>query len=228
MLNNGNNKACDFADEIVSYIYDEATVAERSKFERHLSACGSCTDEFAAISDARFAVFDWQREEFAPLATPPIRIPYDAAEVGFIESVRLWFTIPAMSAGAALLILSLGVAYVFLRNADSPDMAANVSSMKPVDMPSISPEVRADKPSPDVATAREKVSELPSDSESSQGTATPRRASSKARPKPTRIVTANNAVRSNRAPSLATYQDPEDKSLRLSDLFADDGGRSDK
>lgn len=235
MLNNGNNIACDFADEIVSYIYDEATVAERSKFERHLSACAPCTDEFAAISEARFAVFEWQREEFAPLATPPIRIPYGVEQIGFVASVRRWFTIPAMSAAAALLLLSLGVAYVSLRNTSSLDVAANVSPAKPGNnLPAVAREARIDETQPDIASAREDeiqsppTAVRPKGAESDQQKSTSRRIDSKVRPAPIRSTTANNAIRSNRAPSLATYQDTEDKSLRLTDLFADDGGRSDK
>jgi len=92
MSNNGNKQSCTHFAEIVSYIYDELTVDQRVGFESHLSDCEICRDEFAGISNARFAVYEWQREEFAPLASPTILIPYEAATVGrgIVATIRGW------------------------------------------------------------------------------------------------------------------------------------------
>ena len=102
MLNNENEKSCGFADEIVTYIYGEISETERSKFEMHLVDCMSCTDEFAGISNARFAIFEWQKEEFAHLSTPEIVIPYTAkpkpAEaIGFFAGLRGLLTLSGWS-----------------------------------------------------------------------------------------------------------------------------------
>src|SRR5882724_6942846 len=81
MLNGNNHNSCEFFAEIVSYLYNETGREQRSKFEEHLVDCGACTDEFAAISNARFSVFEWQREEFANMPTPEIVIPYTVRKV---------------------------------------------------------------------------------------------------------------------------------------------------
>src|SRR5687768_3655002 len=86
MLRNTNNHRCGFADEIVSYIYDEIGATDRRRFESHLSECDGCTEEFAAVSNARFSVFEWHREEFAHLLTPEIVIPYAAKQTTVAES----------------------------------------------------------------------------------------------------------------------------------------------
>src|SRR5437773_5599682 len=89
MLNNNNHdQSCEFFTEIVSYLYNETGDAERRKFESHLSHCGVCTDEFAAISNARFSIFEWQREEFAKLPTPEFHISYAAVKPAAMADVE--------------------------------------------------------------------------------------------------------------------------------------------
>ena len=116
MLTNGNNANCGFADEIVSYIYDESGEVERRKFETHLAGCSTCTDEFAAISNARFSVFEWQKEEFAQLPTPKIVIPYardavrdQADSPGFFASLGAFLTFPRFAAAAGAIVLGVGL-----------------------------------------------------------------------------------------------------------------------
>ena len=68
---------CDRIAEIVPYIYGESSPAERYDFEAHLPECVPCTDELAAIAEARFAVYEWNREEFSSIPTPAFVIPYE-------------------------------------------------------------------------------------------------------------------------------------------------------
>jgi len=55
-------KKCERADELVSYIYNEATKDARRSFEQHLTACVACRDELAAFGEVRGAVREWHEE----------------------------------------------------------------------------------------------------------------------------------------------------------------------
>jgi hypothetical protein len=89
-MNKSSIKSCGRADDIVAYMYGELGSDERGRFEKHLADCMSCIDEFAAVSDARFSVYEWNKEEFVPLATPVFSIPYTprpAPSIGFFAAI---------------------------------------------------------------------------------------------------------------------------------------------
>ncbi len=244
MLNNGNKQECRFKDDIVAYIYDEIGAAERGKFESHLALCTACTDEFAGISNARFSVFEWQKEEFAHLATPEIVIPYaakpkTAEAVGFFVGLRDLLTLSGwpsavMVAGAVVICIGLGfVAINYVGN--SAQVAEN---KKPV---------VSEQPVPPVVAQSQQnaaiVPDTPSHKEPNVN-GTPVIASAKATPsreiRPVRASlnsqrirfgksltastrTAEPAPQQRKAPALTAYDEDDDKSLRLADLF-DEGG----
>ena len=90
MVKNGDKYSCGRSYDIVAYIYNEIDPSERRTFEKHLSGCMSCTDEFAVVSDARLSVFEWHKEEFAHLPTPEFSVPYVVPKkdsVGFFASI---------------------------------------------------------------------------------------------------------------------------------------------
>ncbi len=245
MLNNGNKQECGFADDIVAYIYDEIGSAERGKFESHLAGCTACTDEFAGISNARFSIFEWQKEEFAHLSTPEIVIPYAPKKregvetAGIFAGLRDLLTLSSWSsavmvAGAVVICIGLGfVAVNYLSN--SSQVAGNNN---PVVTEQAVPLVTAPN-QPDVAV----VPTLPSQKESNLNTAIT--ASNKTvqnrEIRPVRATMQTRRVRfeknltastqtvqpliqqKRKAPALTAYADEDDKSLRLADLF-DEGG----
>jgi hypothetical protein len=53
---------CGRAEQLVGYLYGEATADERAVFEQHLSACVACRDELAAFRMVRAAVGEWRAE----------------------------------------------------------------------------------------------------------------------------------------------------------------------
>lgn len=242
MLNNENEKNCGFADEIVAYIYDEIDEAERGKFETHLVDCVSCTDEFAGISNARFAMFEWHKEEFAPLSTPEIVIPYSAkpktAEaIGFFAGLRGLLTLSGWSSAvmvAGALIICIGLGFVVVNYVrDNAQVAEN---KRPVINENVIPPV--------VAQDHQNAVALPSSKELNTNGA-PVTASTKATPnreiRPVRASLNNQRIRfgksltastrtvepsiqkQRKAPALTAFDDEDDHSLRLADLF-DEGG----
>ena len=239
MLNNGNKKECGFSDEIVAYIYDEIGENERRKFESHLAGCTVCTDEFAGISNARFSVFEWRREEFAHLPTPEIVIPYavkkrEAATMGFFAGLRDLLTLSGFSSAALVagaVVICIGLGYVAMNYVGSTQQVAE--SKKPVGSePVVAPVVSPNQQNVAVAPAPQKQ-------------LTPITASAKPSPsreiRPIRASLNNHRIRYNKnltastqvqqpvtlqkrkLPALTAFDDEDDKSLRLADLF-DEGG----
>ena len=231
---------------MVSYIYDEIATAERRKFETHLVDCSVCTDEFAEISNARFSVFEWQKEEFTHLPTPGIVIPYaskrrvveETVPVGFMAGLRGLLSsagMPAMGAAALLVCLGVGfAAFMFIRRSDD-SFASNV---KIEDLKS-TPVITVDNP--DQVVAVPQLSEIAptvplKNITPVEPASRPVKALEQRRSRPNRQITAERSLvnesinqrapRLDKAPVLSSYDDNVDKSLRLSDLFDDGiGGR---
>jgi len=234
MLNNGKNNGCDFADQVVSYIYDEATVGERHIFESHLTSCVSCTDEFASIAETRLSIFEWRREEFDSLATPLVAIPYTAEVPGLLDILRGWVTFPVLSGAAAMVLLSLGVGYFLMTAPGSSDTAGNAAATaSPVVTETVDAPISLPLETTDIEVAesgtKEKLHKPASGLAHRVVTSSPPRpATAKDVARRSSPQVAASAAKNTRAPVLSPYEDTEDKSLRLSDLFDDDGGRSDK
>ena len=99
MLHNDKN-ACEFSSEIVEYIYGELAPANRERFETHLADCTACIDEFAAVSNSRYSVYEWRKIEFEPLETPVFEIPFAerpwelvSSRPGWIEALASIFAV---------------------------------------------------------------------------------------------------------------------------------------
>ena len=227
MLNNGNKKGCGLGDEIVSYIYSELAALDRERFESHLVSCTACTDEFAAIADARYSVFDWRKREFAALETPAIVIPYDRADIqtdrigafaAFGEMVRSWRLAFAtgLIAIAAVTVLTLGY----------------LSTPQQVTVSSVPSQINVPDAVQDVASEQKQVALPQPEIESVNHvdlrpfTVRPVKAHAvkpvvRARTILPASTVADQTVKSgvNKPPVLSNYEENEDKSLRLADLF---------
>ena len=121
---------CYFSGDSVEYLFREMAEPFVDSFEAHLPACQACSAELAAISFARLEVFDWKREEFDALPTPPIRIPYGENEsagifAGFASSIADLFRFPSIrSAGiTAAVLICVGLSWALFINNGKPDTA---------------------------------------------------------------------------------------------------------
>lgn len=143
MLNNNNHFSCAFAGQIVSYIYDEATAAERKEFETHLPNCLSCADEIAGFGLVRSSINEWRKkDEIFTLDAPALEIPnlrtanlaqtVSSEKVSLFDELRKLFTIsPAWAAGFAALIVCVGLIWLFFGNSKN-DLAANINKQTEV------------------------------------------------------------------------------------------------
>lgn len=225
-MDNNSHKDCPFGDEIVSYMYDEMAVAERPKFEQHLASCQVCTDDFAAVSVARFETYDWKRAEFDALPTPRIVIPYAEKAVPVRQWLSSWLGWAAAVPVAAALVI--GLSY-FVYVGGSADRE-----------PAVAQEAKTQQPETTIAPATVIPSreETPATTVAVKNTRTPksvvRQAALKMKPSMPRTQFArsighsikfNNDLAVNipsqtkPLPRLGSNDDEDDRSLRLSDLF---------
>jgi hypothetical protein len=222
-------KICEFDESIVSYMYDEMPAVERDWFETHLLDCTACTDEFAAIANARYGVYEWNKEEFAHIQTPRFVIPYDEpiADVPFFAKVRKAFQfgfgwLPTGSALAAVAIV-LGIGYFAFTGSEGGQQIAGLNNNETrtavTQTPTI-PSVSVEKPSADIRNAHVADESGPKTAEAVMVPAKVAHVVTKRNlitPQQAKFA-GTNARRSN-APRLNDVSDDEDQTLRLSELL---------
>ncbi len=114
---NHQNSSCAFAEQLVSYLYNEANAQEKSVFESHLTNCEKCADELSAFGFVRSSVQQWRTEEFSPMQTPAMEIPFEKSSEISVKSTekRSWFAdlrqlftlFPAQTMVAAFAVLAV-------------------------------------------------------------------------------------------------------------------------
>ena len=65
-----NTISCARAEEMVTYLYGEATRDEAKDFEKHMRNCSSCASELAAFGNVREAVGEWRQQALGSLSFP--------------------------------------------------------------------------------------------------------------------------------------------------------------
>jgi hypothetical protein len=232
MLKNSNQRACPFTDEIVSYIYGEIGGVVEREFETHLAYCTVCTDEFAAVANSRFSVFEWKKDAFDPLPTPEIVVPYprtnEEVTAGFFAAVRAWAASLRMPVSiAAALALFIGVGFMMFSYVGNREQqftsnlvvpAVQPDAPKGIVDPTFDPQPRTAEFKPVGPTAFKPIP---------ASTVRQKRVVKRSSPDVNR---QENAFQQNRTPQvqkppvLTPYQETDDNSLRLADLFDEVGG----
>ena len=221
---------------MVPYMYGELSSADVSVFESHLLDCAACTDEFAEISNARYEVYDWKKLAFDPLPTPEFEIPRamqpaTSGEASWIDRLRAAFAkgwaVPAM-AFASIAVIA-GLSGMFLLRSDT-----DVAGVDKNEAPIVSPE-RVQSPTP-VANAPGSGAVAVTNGGSANGEpverrsqtparrAEPKRAIRSVRPvQPRTVETRATRTETPNVPRLNGFDEDEDTSLRLAQLFEDVG-----
>jgi anti-sigma factor RsiW len=105
-------------DLLVAYLYDEIDTADRAAFSAHVSGCGRCTRELAALRGVRSTLSAWAPPEprvltdYNPVGSEPRATTHEP------RATRSWHDVPGWAQiAAALLVLgvSLGIANVEVR-----------------------------------------------------------------------------------------------------------------
>src|SRR3954470_8357875 len=91
-------------DLLIAYLYDEIDTADRAAFSAHISGCGRCTRELAALRGVRSTLWAW--------APPEPRVITDYHPVSSDSRAttheppagRSWHDVPAWAQVAAALL----------------------------------------------------------------------------------------------------------------------------
>jgi hypothetical protein len=72
MKGSASTNLCARADDLVAYLYNEATSTEARDFENHMQHCASCCTELAAFGNVREAIGVWRQQALGSLAAPAL------------------------------------------------------------------------------------------------------------------------------------------------------------
>ena len=232
-MNDANYSACRFSADIVPYMYGELVGSESSVFESHLLQCGECTDEFAAISGARYEVYEWKKLAFDPLATPRFTIPMEAEVVSvssatWLDKVRAavstgWAT-PAFAIGGLIIVSMYAASFIFSERG-VPEVASNIENVRTVDA-TAGPEPVLEAPeyprADDGSDGDARRFERKTVETSTANRASDRRRVSKTKEAPPRAVKLKAESARTKPidpPRLNEFAEDEDTSLRLAELL---------
>lgn len=139
-----HNPNCSFAEELISYLYEEIQSGKKLEFEKHLNNCNGCTNELEAFYSVSGLVKEWHDLEFSKMESPPIEIPYESNldklsansnKNTWLEKLSNAFSSFGMKpvAGFATILVVLGLGWFWLNsgNNSNPVVAKDEVSTKP-------------------------------------------------------------------------------------------------
>ena len=246
---NHHKSPCAFAEQLISYLYDEATAREKAAFDAHLSNCSNCTDELADFGFVRSSIVGWKNTEFSNLETPSIEIPYSAMvsieKQSWLDALRRIFTLsPAWSTAFAAFAICAGLIFLGLNFSKNSEIANDIK--KPVET-TVSPIIQKRVEQPVNEIKPEIVVQTHTIEQPKQSETAPRDSSKNQIVKASKSAPSNRRIRQNSnnpvnvrkinenkdaltaqkqsVPQLNSLEEEEDNSLRLADLFIEDEGR---
>jgi hypothetical protein len=119
--------ACHRAEDLVTYLYGEASEAEALDFGRHLQQCDACRSEFGVFNQVHDSILMWRSEALGS-AYDPRAVAIDSAvessqfvrherKLSALAALREFFTVSPLwlrgvTAFATLILLALGITMV--------------------------------------------------------------------------------------------------------------------
>lgn len=124
MLNTNERPVCHRAEDLVTYLYGEASEVDSRDFADHLQQCDSCRVEFGVFQQVHDSILVWRNEALGS-ASSPAAVSAESAvastqfvqhkrKLSALEALREFFTVSPLwlrgaTAFAALLLCVLGV-----------------------------------------------------------------------------------------------------------------------
>ena len=96
MQNEIERPICHRAEDLVTYLYAEATIEEARDFSAHMQQCDACRAEFNVFNQVHESIVTWRNEALGPIASP-LRTREDISDVG-TEIVQHGRRLPAFAA----------------------------------------------------------------------------------------------------------------------------------
>lgn len=137
MLKENYDSPCEFAEQIIAYLYDEAGAGEKNNFEAHLKNCATCADEFTSFGSIRSSVLEWREADFDSLpaphfdletitgAKPQIVVETEKPQSRFAAIWSNWVFNPALATAAVLLLfIGAGIFLYSWQSSNEIDLAA--------------------------------------------------------------------------------------------------------
>lgn len=129
---------CHRAEDLVTYLYGEASEADALDFRNHLRQCDSCRSEFTVFNQVHESIGTWRNEALGASFNPaaiPATVAIDATpfirherKLSALAALREFFTVSPLwlrgaTAFAALLLCVLGVMMVARQSRRPVDVA---------------------------------------------------------------------------------------------------------
>ena len=117
---------CEEKEQLVGYLYDDLTDADRAVFEVHLRGCADCRGELKALRGVRADLAQWAPPE-PDFGFRVVRGGRDAAATDMravappVQSWRAWWTPAAGLAAAAVLVLAAAASLAHIEVHRGPD-----------------------------------------------------------------------------------------------------------
>jgi hypothetical protein len=81
MLQNIETQTCSRADDLVAYLYQEASQQEALDFESHMQHCAACSEELVAFREVHTSVGAWRRQSLSFLQSNALEMNAASAQV---------------------------------------------------------------------------------------------------------------------------------------------------
>ncbi|MDT4952390.1 MAG: hypothetical protein QOJ02_528 [Acidobacteriota bacterium] len=79
---------CARAEDMVAYLYNEATLAEARDFENHMQRCASCSVEVADFGGVREAIGEWRQQALGSLTSTAVEVNASTSLASASETSR--------------------------------------------------------------------------------------------------------------------------------------------
>lgn len=224
---------CGFSGQILDFVYDELAGSGKAAFEGHLSQCSSCAEDVADLSSTSMAVRHWRAEEFEPLGALGFELPRSLApRPSLAASILAFFRQPLYAATVATLLIGAAIGLYFLLGSRTQSQPAIATTDSPVRVETQAPKAVLPIDEPEPPVQRDTDEQIAA---TETKVPTPIRRSRAQRVKSRRPTgnsndriqdqtVASNGSRVRVAPEdlFGEVAETRDRSLRLTDLFAED------
>lgn len=108
-----HTEACDRTNDLVTYLYGEASEREAEDFARHMDRCALCRDEMAAFSHVHEGIVEWRNQSLPSFEVQSYAAPAfsEASERkrSAVAALREFFTLSPAWMRAATAVATLAV-----------------------------------------------------------------------------------------------------------------------
>jgi hypothetical protein len=181
MANINERPICHRAEDLVTYLYGEASEIDAKDFDGHLKECAACRNEFGVFQQVHESILGWRNEALGS-AFKPASLPVAAAvesaplvrherRLSAVGALRQFFSVSPLwlraATGFAALLLCVLAVLVISRSGNKPVQVANKTEeskfsteqfdqavKKQVDEKLAQLEVTQSRPKVDVSTAK--------------------------------------------------------------------------